>query len=59
MVETEDLSNQFEWEEWQMESADGKSAIEVPGRPVSVSAAYTGRVAVAYQTGTSFQRKGI
>ena len=58
MVETEDRSNQFEWEEWQMESADGKSAIEVPGRPVSVSGAYTGRVAVAYQTGTSFQRKG-
>jgi hypothetical protein len=58
MVSTTDNANQFEWEEWQMESADGKSAIEVPGRPVSVSAAYTGRVAVAYQTGTSFQRKG-
>ena len=48
---------QFEWEEWKMESADGSSAIEVPGRPVSVSAAYTGRVAVAYQTGTSFHKK--
>ena len=32
----------FEWEEWKMESADGISSIEVPGRPVSVSAAFTG-----------------
>jgi len=32
-----------------MESADGDSSISVPGRPVSVSAAYTGRLAVAYQ----------
>ena len=47
----------FEWEEWCMESADGISAIEVPGRPVSVSAAFTGRVAIAYQSGTSFQKK--
>ena len=45
----------FEWEEWNMESANGQSAIEVPGRPVSVSAAFTGRVAIAYQSGTSFQ----
>ena len=49
---------QFEWEEWKMASSDGNSAIEVPGRPVSVSAAYTGRVAVAYQTGTSFHKPG-
>ena len=47
----------FEWEEWNMESANGQSAIEVPGRPVSVSAAFTGRVAIAYQSGTSFQKK--
>ena len=33
----------FEWEEWKMESADGISSIEVPGRPVSVSAAFTGK----------------
>lgn len=50
-------ANRFEWEEWKMESADGESAITVPGKPVSVSAAYTGRVAVAYQSGTSFQKK--
>ena len=48
----------FEWEEWKMASNDGNSAIEVPGRPVSVSAAYTGRVAIAYQTGTSFHKQG-
>jgi hypothetical protein len=41
--------NLFEWQEWRMESADGDSSISVPGRPVSVSAAYTGRLAVAYQ----------
>ena len=46
----------FEWEEWQMESFEGVSAIQVPGRPLSVSAAYTGRVAIAYQTGKAFQR---
>ena len=40
-----------------MESEDGKSSIEVPGRPVSVSAAYTGRVAIAYQAGASFHKK--
>lgn len=34
--------NLFEWEEWKMESAEGISSIEVPGRPVSVSAAFTG-----------------
>ena len=54
----EDNSPHFEWEEWKMASSDGNSAIEVPGRPVSVSAAYTGRVAIAYQTGTSFHKQG-
>ena len=41
--------NLFEWQEWKMESADGDSSITVPGIPVSVCAAYTGRLAVAYQ----------
>ena len=27
-----DAKHQFEWEEWRMESADGNSAIEVPGK---------------------------
>ena len=27
-----------------------------PGRPVSVSAAYSGRIAVAYQSGSSYEK---
>lgn len=50
---------EFEWCEWRMESASGVSEIEVPGTPVSVSAAYSGRIACAYQTGQSFQRPGV
>eukprot|EP00094_Tigriopus_californicus_P002839 TCALIF_02737-PA protein Name:"Similar to DMXL1 DmX-like protein 1 (Homo sapiens)" AED:0.22 eAED:0.22 QI:0/0.72/0.68/1/1/1/19/158/2211 len=49
----------IEWEEWQMESEDGKSDIEVPGTLVSVSAAYSGRIACAYHTGHSFQRPSV
>merc|ERR1719193_3051495 len=48
----------FEWFEWKMEgSDDGESRIQVPGAPVSVSAAYSGRLAVAYRAGHSFHRK--
>ena len=48
----------FEWFEWKMEgSEDGESRIQVPGTPVSVSAAYSGRLAVAYRAGHTFQRK--
>ena len=42
-------SNTFEWEEWRMETAGASSAIQLPGGPVSVSAAFTGRIAVAYR----------
>ena len=45
------------WEEWRMETEHGSSAIQVPGCPLSVSAAYTGRIAVAYRSGQSFSRK--
>ena len=55
--EQEGTKNKFAWEEWQMESAHGDSSIKVSGRPVSVSAAYSGRIAVAYQTGASYQKK--
>ena len=48
--------NEFEWEEWRMESADGESFIKVPGRPLSVSAAYTGRIAIAYQSGQFYEK---
>ena len=53
--------NEFEWEEWKMESSEGVSAIQVPGRPLSVSAAYTGRIAIAYQSGQFYEKstKGV
>eukprot|EP00090_Calanus_glacialis_P031935 TRINITY_DN5300_c0_g1_i1.p1 TRINITY_DN5300_c0_g1~~TRINITY_DN5300_c0_g1_i1.p1 ORF type:complete len:2845 (+),score=1055.83 TRINITY_DN5300_c0_g1_i1:272-8536(+) len=47
----------FQWEEWEMESGNKDSSINVPGTPVSVSAAYSGRIAVAYRAGHSFHRK--
>ena len=47
----------YEWQEWRMESEDGSSEIELPGVPVSVSAAYSGRIACAYQAGHSFTRR--
>ena len=40
-----------------METEHISSVIEVPGHTVSVSAAYTGRIAVAYRSGESFTRK--
>merc|ERR1719318_1463345 len=47
----------YQWEEWEMESGNKDSSINVPGTPVSVSAAYSGRIAVAYRAGHSFHRK--
>ena len=47
----------FNWSEWEMEGCGTDSAITVPGTPVSVSAAYSGRIAVAYRAGHSFHRK--
>ncbi|XP_068239086.1 dmX-like protein 2 isoform X2 [Palaemon carinicauda] len=43
---------EIQWQEWHMVSKDGKSAITVPGKPLHVSAAYSGRIACAYQTPT-------
>ena len=40
-----------------MEAGSRDSWISVPGSPVSVSAAYSGRIAVAYRAGHSFHRK--
>ena len=58
VVDTSDGGEEsFEWEEWKMETEHISSAIEVPGYPLSVSAAYTGRIAVAYRSGESFTRK--
>ncbi|KAK3861276.1 hypothetical protein Pcinc_032726 [Petrolisthes cinctipes] len=39
-----------QWQEWHMVSKDGSSIIKVPGRPLHVSAAYSGRIACAYQS---------
>ena len=51
--------DKFGWEEWQMESESGSSSIVIPGFPVSVSAAYSGRIAVAYRAGGTFQKRGV
>ncbi|XP_070175544.1 dmX-like protein 2 isoform X2 [Littorina saxatilis] len=40
------------WAEWQMMcSANRNSSISVPGKPITVSCAYSGRMAVAYRQG--------
>ncbi|XP_076053753.1 rabconnectin-3 alpha isoform X2 [Oratosquilla oratoria] len=39
-----------QWHEWNMVSKDTNSSIKVPGQPLHVSAAYSGRMACAYQT---------
>jgi len=56
IIQNAENQNEFEWEEWRMESSDGTSSIQVPGRPLSVSAAYTGRIAIAYQSGKFYEK---
>ncbi|KAL3867333.1 hypothetical protein ACJMK2_044544 [Sinanodonta woodiana] len=42
----------FTWKEWKMMyQEEESSAIHVPGKPITVSCAYTGRVAIAYRFG--------
>nr|KAG5690689.1 hypothetical protein BaRGS_013475 [Batillaria attramentaria] len=42
----------YEWREWQMMcSKHRSSAISIPGKPITVSCAYSGRIAVAYRYG--------
>ncbi|XP_037805529.1 dmX-like protein 2 [Lucilia sericata] len=48
--------NQYVWSEWKMFSKKQDSAIEIPGQPLNISAAYSGRVACAYKYGKSFTR---
>ncbi|XP_065362975.1 dmX-like protein 2 [Calliphora vicina] len=48
--------NLYEWSEWKMFSKKQDSAIEIPGQPLNISAAYSGRVACAYKYGKSFTR---
>uniref|UniRef100_A0A0P5RMU8 DmX protein 2 n=1 Tax=Daphnia magna TaxID=35525 RepID=A0A0P5RMU8_9CRUS len=47
------------WEEWQMISKEGTSLLPISGRPLSVSVAYSGRIAVAYKNGKSFKGKSV
>lgn len=46
----------YEWCEWEMLSRDRESTVEVPGQPLHISAAYSGRIACAYKYGKSFTR---
>ena len=47
----------FNWVEWEMLLNQTKSsAIEIPGLPLYVSCAYSGRIACAYKLGHSFSR---
>lgn len=46
----------YEWVEWEMLRKDHKSIIEIPGQPLNISAAYSGRIACAYKYGKSFTR---
>ncbi|KAL0821029.1 hypothetical protein ABMA28_005673 [Loxostege sticticalis] len=50
--------NEFEytWKEWEMMNKDQESAIDIPGQPLHISAAYSGRIACAYKCGRSFTR---
>ncbi|XP_076371203.1 dmX-like protein 2 isoform X5 [Tachypleus tridentatus] len=56
--ETEDSKELFRyiWLEWEMMLKSTSSAIDVPGVPLMVSCAYSGRIACAYKHGKSFTR---
>ncbi|XP_014244478.1 dmX-like protein 2 isoform X1 [Cimex lectularius] len=46
----------YRWTEWEMLRKDKESIIEIPGQPLNISAAYSGRIACAYKYGKSFTR---
>ncbi|XP_075227186.1 rabconnectin-3 alpha isoform X2 [Lycorma delicatula] len=46
----------YHWAEWEMLRKDKESMIDVPGQPLNISAAYSGRIACAYKYGKSFTR---
>ena len=48
--------NKFKWIEWEMLLNKSPSAIEVPGLPLYVSCAYSGRMAIAYKQGASYSK---
>ncbi|XP_026326146.1 dmX-like protein 2 isoform X9 [Hyposmocoma kahamanoa] len=47
---------EYTWKEWEMMNRDQESAIDIPGQPLHISAAYSGRIACAYKCGRSFTR---
>ncbi|KAJ0175201.1 hypothetical protein K1T71_009342 [Dendrolimus kikuchii] len=47
---------EYTWKEWEMMNKDQESAIDIPGQPLHISAAYSGRIACAYKCGRSFTR---
>ncbi|KAG0418412.1 hypothetical protein HPB47_004877, partial [Ixodes persulcatus] len=57
LVDRDEKNNpSYAWVEWEMTLNKASSAIPVPGTPLSVSCAYSGRVACAYKRGQSFTR---
>ncbi|XP_069360208.1 dmX-like protein 2 isoform X10 [Maniola hyperantus] len=46
----------YAWKEWEMMNKDQESTIDIPGQPLHISAAYSGRIACAYKCGRSFTR---
>ncbi|CAC5419373.1 DMXL [Mytilus coruscus] len=49
--EVTDIS--YNWCEWKMMTqADDSSAVYIPGKPIAVSCAYSGRLAIAYRMGS-------
>ncbi|XP_052742471.1 dmX-like protein 2 isoform X1 [Bicyclus anynana] len=46
----------YTWKEWEMMNKDQESTIDIPGQPLHISAAYSGRIACAYKCGRSFTR---
>lgn len=46
----------FNWSVWKMMGQDESSFIDIPGKPIHISAAYCGRLACAYKCGKSFTR---
>ncbi|KAI8434147.1 hypothetical protein MSG28_012272 [Choristoneura fumiferana] len=46
----------YSWKEWEMMNKEQESMIDIPGQPLHISAAYSGRIACAYKCGRSFTR---
>lgn len=53
---TPEMSSKFKWVEWKMLLNENPSTIEVPGLPLYVSSAFSGRMACAYKHGQSYSK---